>query len=66
MSTKENKPEIVNCQICKEPINEIEDTFCDLRGYFKNSSKGGAFLSFKEIDSYFQDTKSLLNKNISY
>lgn len=60
---KEGDKFITIHQISKYPKNEIERDFCSLRDYFKDCSKGNRLLSFKEIDSHFENTKYLINRN---
>lgn len=59
---KEGEKFITISQISKYPQNEIEMNFCNLRNYFKNCSNDKEMLSFKEVDSHFQNTEYLLNK----
>ncbi len=51
-------------QILNNPINDIEKQFFSLRDYFKSCSKGEKKLSFNKIDTYFNETKFLLRRNI--
>lgn len=50
--------------IMKNPINEIEINFCNLRRYFKDCIKKKQSLSFKEIDSYFEIAQNLIRRKI--
>lgn len=61
---KKKEKTITIKEILENPKNKIEETFSNLRNYFKKCSKKEEKLSFKKINFFFNQTKKILTGEI--